>query len=182
MRNSCAIALSLCVLLLSGCSGMPGIAPTETTSNAAAGTALRGMVHGGQSPIVGAHVYLLAANTTGYAGPGIPASSSNASLSLLNGATTGHSDSISGYVLTASDSSGDTMWSSPGAVGGWATSGTSLYNTNSGNVGINIGITAPVAFFPFSGMKDSFFGDLHTQGKEAIQFFTESKVIIQRWF
>ena len=56
------------------------------------------------------------------------------------------------------------------------------YNINSGNVGINIGITAPVAFFPFSGMKDSFFGVLHTQGKEAIRFFTESKVIIQRWF
>ena len=56
------------------------------------------------------------------------------------------------------------------------------YNIESGNVGINIGITAPVAFFPFSGMKDSFFGDLHTQGKEAIKFFTESKVVIQRWF
>jgi malonate-semialdehyde dehydrogenase (acetylating)/methylmalonate-semialdehyde dehydrogenase len=56
------------------------------------------------------------------------------------------------------------------------------YNITSGNVGINIGITAPVAFFPFSGMKDSFFGDLHTQGKEAVRFFTESKVVIQRWF
>jgi malonate-semialdehyde dehydrogenase (acetylating) / methylmalonate-semialdehyde dehydrogenase len=56
------------------------------------------------------------------------------------------------------------------------------YNVNSGNVGINVGITAPVAFFPFSGMKDSFFGVLHTQGKEAIRFFTESKVVIQRWF
>jgi malonate-semialdehyde dehydrogenase (acetylating)/methylmalonate-semialdehyde dehydrogenase len=56
------------------------------------------------------------------------------------------------------------------------------YNVTSGNVGINIGIVAPVAFFPFSGMKDSFFGILHTQGKEAVRFFTESKVIIQRWF
>lgn len=56
------------------------------------------------------------------------------------------------------------------------------YNINSGNVGINVGITAPIAFFPFSGMKNSFFGDLHTQGKEAIRFFTESKVVIQRWF
>jgi malonate-semialdehyde dehydrogenase (acetylating)/methylmalonate-semialdehyde dehydrogenase len=56
------------------------------------------------------------------------------------------------------------------------------YNVNSGNVGINIGIVAPVALFPFSGMKDSFYGVLHTQGKEAIRFFTESKVIIQRWF
>jgi malonate-semialdehyde dehydrogenase (acetylating)/methylmalonate-semialdehyde dehydrogenase len=56
------------------------------------------------------------------------------------------------------------------------------YNIDSGNVGINIGVTAPVALFPFGGMKDSFFGVLHTQGKEAIRFFTESKVIIQRWF
>jgi len=56
------------------------------------------------------------------------------------------------------------------------------YNITSGNVGINIGVVAPVALFPFSGMKDSFFGILHTQGKEAIRFFTESKVVIQRWF
>ena len=55
------------------------------------------------------------------------------------------------------------------------------YRINSGNVGINIGIVAPMAFFPFSGMKDSFFGILHTQGKEAVRFFTESKVVIQRW-
>ena len=56
------------------------------------------------------------------------------------------------------------------------------YNVTSGNVGINVGIVAPVALFPFSGMKDSFFGVLHTQGREAIRFFTESKVVIQRWF
>lgn len=55
------------------------------------------------------------------------------------------------------------------------------YNTTSGNVGINIGVVAPMAFFPFSGMKDSFFGVLHTQGQEAVRFFTESKVVIQRW-
>jgi malonate-semialdehyde dehydrogenase (acetylating)/methylmalonate-semialdehyde dehydrogenase len=56
------------------------------------------------------------------------------------------------------------------------------YRVVSGNVGINIGIVAPMAFFPFSGMKDSFFGILHTQGQEAVRFFTESKVVIQRWF
>lgn len=56
------------------------------------------------------------------------------------------------------------------------------YGVTSGNVGINIGIVAPMAFFPFSGMKDSFFGILHTQGQEAVRFFTESKVVIQRWF
>jgi len=56
------------------------------------------------------------------------------------------------------------------------------YRITTGNVGINIGIVAPMAFFPFSGMKDSFFGILHTQGQEAVRFFTESKVVIQRWF
>jgi len=56
------------------------------------------------------------------------------------------------------------------------------YNINCGNVGINVGIAAPTALFPFGGAKDSFFGTLHTQGKEAIRFFTDSKVIIQRWF
>lgn len=56
------------------------------------------------------------------------------------------------------------------------------YGARIGNIGINIGIAAPMAFFPFSGMKASFFGDLHGQGQEAIRFFTESKVVIQRWF
>jgi malonate-semialdehyde dehydrogenase (acetylating)/methylmalonate-semialdehyde dehydrogenase len=56
------------------------------------------------------------------------------------------------------------------------------YRVQCGNIGINIGIVAPMAFFPFSGMKDSFFGDLHGQGQEAIRFFTESKVVIERWF
>lgn len=56
------------------------------------------------------------------------------------------------------------------------------YRVESGNVGINIGITAPMAFFPFGGMKDSFYGVLHGQGKDAIRFFTEGKVVIQRWF
>lgn len=56
------------------------------------------------------------------------------------------------------------------------------YKVNCGNVGINIGLVAPMAFFPFSGMKDSFFGVLHGQGQEAMRFFTESKVVIERWF
>jgi len=56
------------------------------------------------------------------------------------------------------------------------------YRVECGNIGINVGIVAPMAFFPFSGMKDSFFGVLHGQGQESIRFFTESKVVIQRWF
>jgi malonate-semialdehyde dehydrogenase (acetylating)/methylmalonate-semialdehyde dehydrogenase len=56
------------------------------------------------------------------------------------------------------------------------------YRARAGNIGVNIGIAAPVASFPFSGMKDSFFGDLHGQGRDAIEFFTERKVVITRWF
>jgi malonate-semialdehyde dehydrogenase (acetylating)/methylmalonate-semialdehyde dehydrogenase len=56
------------------------------------------------------------------------------------------------------------------------------YRARAGNIGVNIGIAAPIASFPFSGMKDSFFGDLHGQGRDAILFFTERKVVITRWF
>jgi len=56
------------------------------------------------------------------------------------------------------------------------------YRVDAGNIGVNIGIAAPIASFPFSGMKDSFFGDLHGQGRDAIEFFTERKVVISRWF
>jgi malonate-semialdehyde dehydrogenase (acetylating)/methylmalonate-semialdehyde dehydrogenase len=56
------------------------------------------------------------------------------------------------------------------------------YLVKAGNIGINIGVAAPIATFPFSGMKDSFMGDLHGQGKSGIDFFTEDKVVITRWF
>lgn len=56
------------------------------------------------------------------------------------------------------------------------------YRVKAGNIGINIGVAAPIATFPFSGMKDSFFGDLHGQGQDAVDFFTENKVVITRWF
>jgi len=56
------------------------------------------------------------------------------------------------------------------------------YRVKAGNIGINVGIAAPIATFPFSGMKDSFFGDLHGQGRDAVDFFTENKVVITRWF
>ncbi len=55
------------------------------------------------------------------------------------------------------------------------------YEAEAGNIGINIGVAAPMAFFPFSGWKDSFFGDLHGQSHHAVEFFTQTKVIIERW-
>jgi malonate-semialdehyde dehydrogenase (acetylating)/methylmalonate-semialdehyde dehydrogenase len=51
-----------------------------------------------------------------------------------------------------------------------------------GMVGVNVGVAAPMAFFPFAGWKNSFFGDLHAHGKDAVSFFTEQKVIMSRWF
>ncbi len=51
-----------------------------------------------------------------------------------------------------------------------------------GMVGVNIGVAAPMAFFPFAGWKNSFFGDLHAHGKDAVSFYTEQKVIMSRWF
>jgi malonate-semialdehyde dehydrogenase (acetylating)/methylmalonate-semialdehyde dehydrogenase len=56
------------------------------------------------------------------------------------------------------------------------------YRVDAGNIGINIGVAAPIASFPFSGMKESFKGDLHGQGKSGVDFFTEDKVVITRWF
>ena len=55
------------------------------------------------------------------------------------------------------------------------------YEAEVGNVGINVGVAAPMAHFPFSGARDSFFGDLHGQGRDAFEFFTQEKVIVERW-
>ena len=55
------------------------------------------------------------------------------------------------------------------------------YEAQVGNIGINVGVAAPMAYFPFSGWKDSFFGDLHAQGRDAIDFYTEKKVVVERW-
>lgn len=54
--------------------------------------------------------------------------------------------------------------------------------TDAGMVGINVGIPVPVSYFPFSGHKDSFFGESHTLGADGIRFFTETKAVTTRWF
>jgi hypothetical protein len=98
MRLLSAIALSSSALALAGCVGMPAVNTSSTGS--ASGTALRGSVHGGQNPIAGAHVYLYAINTNGYGGPGIAASSTNASVSLLHFATGTTQDGSGHYYVT----------------------------------------------------------------------------------
>jgi malonate-semialdehyde dehydrogenase (acetylating)/methylmalonate-semialdehyde dehydrogenase len=55
------------------------------------------------------------------------------------------------------------------------------YEVRAGNVGVNIGVAAPMAFFPFSGWKGSFFGDLHAQGRDAIEFYMDKKIVVERW-
>ena len=55
------------------------------------------------------------------------------------------------------------------------------YEVNAGNVGINVGVAAPIAFFPFSGWGDSFFGDLHAQARHGVEFYTQTKVVVERW-
>ena len=56
------------------------------------------------------------------------------------------------------------------------------YQVDCGEIGVNVGVAAPMAFFPFGGRKESFFGALHGQGQDAVDFFTEKKIIIQRWW
>lgn len=55
------------------------------------------------------------------------------------------------------------------------------YEADAGNIGINIGVAAPMAYFPFSGWNDSFFGDLHGQSHHGVEFYTQTKVVVERW-
>ena len=77
-------------LLLTGC-GVTGAGSSVSSASSATGASIQGRVQGGQTPVAGTHVYLFAANTTGYGSP---------SVSLLQASSTGHSDSLGAYVLT----------------------------------------------------------------------------------
>jgi malonate-semialdehyde dehydrogenase (acetylating)/methylmalonate-semialdehyde dehydrogenase len=56
------------------------------------------------------------------------------------------------------------------------------HEVQAGMIGVNIGVAAPVAFFPFSGWKDSFLGDLHAHGTDGVEFFTRKKTITSRYY
>ena len=51
-----------------------------------------------------------------------------------------------------------------------------------GMIGINVGVPAPMAVFPFCGWKDSFFGTLHSNGEDSVRFYTEGRILVSRWF
>jgi acyl-CoA reductase-like NAD-dependent aldehyde dehydrogenase len=55
------------------------------------------------------------------------------------------------------------------------------YGAEAGMLGVNVGVPAPVAWFPFSGWKDSMGGDLHANGTDAVSFYTRKKVVTARW-
>jgi hypothetical protein len=96
MRIPFAVVIFSGVLALAGCARMPSL--TTSSTNPLQGAAITGRVHGGQNPISSAHVYLLAVNTTGYGGPGIAASSTNKSASILTSGA--GSDGLGFYVTT----------------------------------------------------------------------------------
>jgi malonate-semialdehyde dehydrogenase (acetylating)/methylmalonate-semialdehyde dehydrogenase len=64
---------------------------------------------------------------------------------------------------------------------GWAAREFKMH-FNAGMIGINVGVPAPMAWFPFTGWNNSFFGDLHIQGMESVQFYTQQKMTMTRWF
>jgi streptogramin lyase len=144
MRVSFAVGLFSGVLALAGCARMQSSG--TSSMNSPQGAAISGRVHGGQNPIKGAHVYLMAVNTTGYGGPGIAASSANKSASVL---TTGAGQDSLGYYVTT-DSNGNfnitgdytcpSTWAHPYlyAVGGDSGSGANSAIT----------LTAPVGSCP----------------------------------
>jgi len=101
MRVPVAVLIFPGVLSFAGCVGMPS--SNSSSTNSQQGVAISGRVHGGQNPISGARVYLMAVNTTGYGGPGIAASSANMSASLL---TSGAGQDTMGYYVTT-DSNGN---------------------------------------------------------------------------
>ena len=134
-------------LTVTNTSNLTGSATSKATIAVAplSDVALTGLVYGGATPIAGAHVYLFAANTTGYGGAGLAASSSNASVSLLSAAETGTSDSVGAYVAT-------------GSGGGFSltgdytcTSGQQLYLYALGGGNAAAGLMAAIGSCPASG-------------------------------
>ena len=90
-----------------------------------------------------------------------------------------HADDLEGAIALANDRAYGNqacLFTSSGAA-----ARAFRHQVRAGNIGINLGVAAPMAFFPFSGWGDSFFGDLHAQGAHGVEFYTETKVVVERW-
>jgi streptogramin lyase len=140
VRISWTMVLISCALALSGCSGMPGIVPSSTDPTPVGGVAIAGIVHGGQQPIWGGHVYLYAANTTGYG---------NGSVSVLASVSGSTTKDANGnyYVTTAQDgtfsiTSDFTCPSSSSQVYLYAVGGNSLGQDPSTGTNLGAGLLA----------------------------------------
>jgi hypothetical protein len=152
----CELVAVLCLpLVLTGCTMTPTAAPT-----ASAGVKIAGVVHGGQQPVVGAKVFLFAANTTGYGGNGIVASASNASISLLTSAAntvqdTNSADATYQDYYTTTDGTGsfsitgDYSCASGQQVYLYAAGGNPTYPAGSANAAI--GLLAGLGACPSAG-------------------------------
>jgi hypothetical protein len=87
---------------------------------------------------------------------------------------------LTAATITLAGCGGDEQFSSGDTTS--ASSAAETTGTASGMLGVNVGVAAHMAFFPFNGTKDSFYGNLHATGKDGVRFFTENKVEIARWF
>jgi malonate-semialdehyde dehydrogenase (acetylating) / methylmalonate-semialdehyde dehydrogenase len=126
---------------------------------------------------------------------GLPASGFFVAPTVVGGLPSGHpvtANEIFGPVLTlvhCRDIEEAIAWMNSGRYGNMASVFTNdggaarrfRSEVLAGNIGINIGVAAPMASYPFSGWKQSFFGDLHAQGEHAVEFFTQTKVVVERW-
>ena len=141
MRALCASLLSSVVLLLSACAGMPVL--TTSNTDPVPGTALHGSVHGGQNPIVGAHVYLYAINNTGYGGPGIAPSSTNMSVSLLRSAANTTKDTNNNYYVTTDQYGNFTITNDYTCPSSYANT---YFYASGGDPGLGSGVNSAITF------------------------------------
>jgi hypothetical protein len=119
--------------------------PVLTTSNTdpVPGTALHGSVHGGQNPIVGAHVYLYAINNTGYGGPGIAPSSTNMSVSLLRSAANTTKDTNNNYYVTTDQYGNFTITNDYTCPSSYANT---YFYASGGDPGLGSGVNSAITF------------------------------------
>jgi len=107
---------------------------------------------------------------------GVPASSSLANTEIFGPVLSDSIDEAIDFIRKSPYGNQASLFTSSGSA-----ARKFRYEAPAGNIGINIGVAAPMAYFPFNGWKESFFGIVHAQGKDAVEFYTESKIVVERW-